>query len=538
MLHRSLILGTSVLALAACGPEEIASPGQGGDIIVNNPAPTPAPTTGTPTPTGTFTAAASCPTINASGGLSDGGVLTVPGGTVRVCALPQVIDASSTLERTPDSARVVYEIPGRVDVGTDGGPTSDDSDGASDSDITLSIAPGAVLFGGTGNSYLLVNRGNQINAVGTSSDPIIFTSEQNVLGNTTDDSEQQWGGIILLGRAPISDCLDAGATGGTTACENEIEGASPAALFGGDTLGDDSGNIEYAQIRFSGFVIGADNELQSLTTGGTGHGTTLNNIQSVNSSDDGVEFFGGAVDMKNLVVLGASDDTIDTDFGVQANLQWLIGVQRTSTGNGMIEGDSGGDGDSLPRQDLRISNATFVAQSTASDAAAFRFRGGMDVALANVVLDATAYNQACLDVDDDETLQTSGSDENGVPFFAAVFMDCNGTSYTADGNEGATEAAFDAAANGAFSGGGINKLDDTSGAEYTNTLTMVFVNGATENGFATYDPSAFDRSSFSFDSPGFVGAADGTTTWYQGWTCNTGYANMSGSSNCAASPVA
>ena len=113
--HRSLILCSSVLALSACGADEIASPGSGGDIIINNPAPTPTPT---PAPTGgagSVTAAASCPTI--ADGLADSGVLNVPGGTVRVCTLPARINSSSTL---PYVSGVAYRMNGRVDVGTDG----------------------------------------------------------------------------------------------------------------------------------------------------------------------------------------------------------------------------------------------------------------------------------------------------------------------------------------------------------------------------------------------------------------------------------
>ena len=551
---RSLIIGTSLLALAACGPEEISSPGTGGDIIINNPAPTPGPApapTPTPTPGETpeptptppsVTAAASCPVINATGGLSDGGVVTVPNGTVRVCSLPSLVDASSTLVDTPDSAKVVFELPGRVDVGSDGGPAA----GAGDDNVVLTIEPGVVVFGGTGSSFLLVNRGNQINAQGTTASPIIFTSEQNVLGSTTDDSDQQWGGVILLGRAPISDCDDV-SDGGTLNCNNQIEGASTDARYGGNTPTDNSGTMRYVQIRFSGFPIAADNELQSLTTGGTGSGTVLENIMSFNSSDDGVEFFGGHVNLRNLVVVGAADDSLDTDFGAQVNLQNFIAVQRSNTGNSLIEGDSGGGGNDFPRHDLRISNATMIARSSNSDAAAMRFRGGMDVALVNSIVVTTGYNQACLDVDDNETLQAQGSypsgnsagntPDNGAPFFAAVFMDCNVESYTADGNEGPTETAFLAATNGTFThSAGLNKADDKT-LPYTNTLTLIFENGTTENGFTVFDPTVFNRNGFSFTVPTFVGASNGSSSWFKTWTCNSSIVNLGGTGNCADSPI-
>lgn len=536
-IHRSLVIGCSMLALSACGPEDIASPGTG-TVTINNttnnpPAPTPTPT-GTPTPTATYVAATGCPTIADPQGLTDGGALVVPGGTVRVCTLPARFNVSSTLVDTPDNAKVVYEIAGRVDVGNDGGPAADASDGASDTNVTLTAEAGTVLFGGVGNAHLVVNRGNRISAIGSAANPIIITSRQNVLGNTTDTSEGQWGGLILLGRAPIADCADGGATGGTVACEAQVEGPPLDAIYGGATPADNSGTIRYLQLRYSGFALSEDNELQSLTTGGTGSGTTLEYIQSVNSSDDGVEFFGGHVNMKYLVVLGAGDDALDTDSGGQINLQWVIATQRTATGNGIIEADSGGGGNDLPRQDTRIANATFIAQSAVPDAAAIRLRGGTDFALANIVMDASALvGQRCLDIDDAETLQGAGSEEDGAPFFASVFMECpGGLAYTADGNEVATEAAFDATANNLWTGGSA-KND-----AFTATLTNMFVNGTNENGAVAFNPTVFNRNGFTFDNPGYVGGASAADTWYKVWTCNSNIGALGGATNCAASPFA
>lgn len=530
-IQRSVMLGCSLLALAACGPEEISSPGSGGNVTVNNttnnPTPTPTPT---PTSSGSFTAATSCPAFTDPQGLTSGGVITVPGGTVLVCSLPQRVNASSSLVSTPDNAKVVYELAGRVDVGTDGGPTADNSDGKDDTNVTLTIESGVTIFGGSGSSHLVINRGNMISAVGSEASPIVFTSRQNILGNTTDTSDGQWGGIILLGRAPIADCSDTAAIGGTTDCENQVEGTPVAAMYGGATPTDSSGTMRYVQLRYSGFAFDQDNELQSLTTGGTGSGTTFEYIQSVNSSDDGVEFFGGHVNGKYFVVVGAGDDSLDTDSGAQINLQWVIAVQRTATGNGIIEADSGGGGDDLPRQDTRIANATFIAQSTVADAAAMRFRGGTDFALANVVLDATNLTgRQCLDLDDSETLQSAGSEEDGAPFFASVYMACS-TAFTADGNGPATQTAFDATSNNAFSGA------TAKSSSFISTLTAFFVNGTNESGATSFDPSVFDRNGFTFTDPGYVGGASASDTWYKGWTCDSTLANFSGGSNCADSP--
>ena len=112
-ITRSLVFGCSMLALAGCGAEEIASPGTGGNVIINNPTPTPTPP---PTPTGgTVTAANGCPTIADAQGLTDEGTIQGPTGTYRVCAMPARFNTSSTL---PYIAGLLYRMPGRVDVGT------------------------------------------------------------------------------------------------------------------------------------------------------------------------------------------------------------------------------------------------------------------------------------------------------------------------------------------------------------------------------------------------------------------------------------
>ena len=349
-LSRTLILGCSFLALSACGPEEIASPGTGGNVIINNPPATPAPT---PTPTATtalVTPAAGCPTTTDP--LVDESTISGPEGTWRVCALPARINANMRLARIPG---LLYRLPGRVDVGRDGGPAPDNSDGATDSNVTLTIDPGVIIYA-SGASFLNVNRGNRIEAVGTSTRPIIFTSRDNVFGINTADSSGQWGGVVLSGRAPVTDCQDALAPNGTVQCQRQVEGAVDPALFGGATVADNSGTMRYVQIRYSGAVLSADAELQSLTTGGTGTGTTLSHIQSVNSSDDGVEFFGGFVNIKNLIVAGAEDDSIDMDTGAKVNLQYVIAAQRSGVGDSLIESDTSRGGaldNTVPRTATR-----------------------------------------------------------------------------------------------------------------------------------------------------------------------------------------
>ena len=504
-LSRSLILGCSVVALAACGAEEIASPGTGGNVVINNPPATPTPT---PTPTSggsLITPAGGCPTINDPQGLTDEGTISNGDGDEwRVCAVPERFDVSSTL---PQVDGLLYRLPGQVNVGTDGGPSPDGSDGADDTNVELTIEPGVIIYA-AGSSFLNVTRGNTIDANGTADRPIIFTSRDNVVGLNNANSSGQWGGVVLSGRAPVTDCFEALATPGTEDCERQVEGAASPSFFGGATEDDSSGSMSYVQIRYSGFVLSGDNELQSLTTGGTGTGTQLSHIQSVNSSDDGVEFFGGFVNISNLIVAGAEDDSLDTDTGVKANMQFVLAAQRDGIGDTIIEADSSnGLEDQTPRQNTTISNFTFI-QRRASDQVV-RIRGGTDYGLYNgVIFDATG-STPCIRIDQPETVRAAngGLDDVGPPRFNSVALDC-ATNFR-DGSGGVTAADAEAI----FDAGAGNTKD------YTHSITGGYLNGATEEGYTPiFDPTAL--SSF-FASVNFIGAVSSTDDWTQGWTCDS-----------------
>lgn len=182
-LKSLLAVAASALALSACGSSEVASPGEGD---FGNGGTTPPPTTGTP---GTGQAAADCPT-----GLANVG--TVANGTLRNCQLPQQVTGNLTLSVR---AGTIYSISGAVNVGVDRGldPTS-----TTGSQGILTIDPGVRVFASSGGDALIINRGSQIYAEGTATNPIIFTSRQNIEGQTTESSQGQWGGIIMAGRAP------------------------------------------------------------------------------------------------------------------------------------------------------------------------------------------------------------------------------------------------------------------------------------------------------------------------------------------------
>lgn len=523
-----LLVGCSAVALAGCGPSDIASPGTGGDVIVN-PAPTPSPSP-TPTPgTGTVTAASSCPTITASTQLKDDGVITGPTGSYRVCTLPRVIDRSTQL---PKIAGLVYQMNGRVDVGCDGGfsaptaaaPVATSTVGCpttsltADTNVTLSIDAGAILIGAPGASWLAVNRGNKINAVGTATAPIIFTSRDNVTGQVTDTSQGQWGGVVLMGRAPVTDCTTGSVASGT--CERQTEGSADPARFGGTDSAYNAGRMSFVQIRYSGFILGSNVELQSLTGEGIGTGTVLDHIQSHNSSDDGSEWFGGSPNLKYYVAVGADDDSLDVDTGAQMNLQYALLIQRDGAGDALMEIDSNGNEADAPRTKLAVANFTAIQKAVSSnnesnDQASTLFRGNSDTTLVNGIF-VTPNN---------ECIRMNGSGTTPATLTASsVVLSCNAAKFLGTGSYTAAQVGS------AFASGTRNS------DAFTSTLTSLFINGTGETGVAGTDPKA--TSSF-FDTTTWIGAVRNSgDTWYAGWTCNSAAANFGPSSgSCTSLPT-
>ncbi len=188
---------------------------------------------------------------------------------------------------------------------------------AVESGATLTIQAGTVIKGRAGSATnataLLVAKGAKIMANGTADEPIIMTSEADPITSGTiasptlpADLDGLWGGLIVLGNAPVS----------ADAASVQIEGipdSDPNGLYGGSDSLDNSGVITYVSVRHGGANIGAGNEINGITLGGVGAGTVIENIEVVANQDDGVEFFGGSVSAKNVLVWNNGDDALDTD---------------------------------------------------------------------------------------------------------------------------------------------------------------------------------------------------------------------------------
>lgn len=220
----------------------------------------------------------------------------------------KIINANIT-ENTIWYADTVYELSGRVAV---------------INNATLTIQPGTIIKSQPGSgaaaTSLIISRGSKIFAVGTVDKPIIFTSTADELHlddtrvgvysspNIPSNVSGLWGGLIILGYAPIS----------ASTTESQIEGIPTSDMsgrYGGNDPQDNSGIIQFVSIRHGGTNIGAGNEVNGLTLGGVGSQTIVDNVEIVANQDDGIELFGGTVTVTNILVWNAGDDGIDTDQG-------------------------------------------------------------------------------------------------------------------------------------------------------------------------------------------------------------------------------
>ncbi len=228
---------------------------------------------------------------------------------------------------------------------------------------TITFEAGSVITSDiTEKGALIIERGAKLIASGTKDNPIVFTSGKAPGARTAGD----WGGIILLGKAPTNRPLDPAPV---------IEGGVGRQYGGTDPL-DESGILRYVRIEFAGIAAEPGSEINGLTCGGVGSGTVLENIQVSFGNDDAYEFFGGTVNAKNLVAFATADDDFDFDFGYTGKIQFAIACRKPDfvdggdAGNG-IECDNDATGTlATPRTKPQLSNLTLVGPNDAAGTAA------------------------------------------------------------------------------------------------------------------------------------------------------------------------
>jgi hypothetical protein len=247
---------------------------------------------------------------------------------------------------------------------------------------TLTIEPGTIIKSDISQKgALIVERGSQLIADGTETEPIVFTSGKPAGERAPGD----WGGIILLGKAP---------TNRPTSPAPIIEGGVNRP-YGGTDAADNSGTLRYVRIEFSGIAAEPGSEINGLTLGGVGSGTVLENIQVSYGADDAYEFFGGTVNAKNLVAFATYDDDYDFDFGYNGKIQFAVSLRDkpsdTDQANG-IECDNDGTGsNATPVTHPQLSNFTLIGPydttgSSSNHGFSNRWRRSTDFTLVNSIL--------------------------------------------------------------------------------------------------------------------------------------------------------
>ncbi|MCH5689969.1 hypothetical protein LWM68_40530 [Niabella sp. W65] len=223
--------------------------------------------------------------------------------------------------------------------------------------VTLTIEPGTVIHGDKqSQGTLIITKGAKINAAGTAQRPIVFTSNMAVGNRKAGD----WGGIIILGNAPVNQ--------GTAKIEGGLTfpaGKDSYVVYGGNDAADNSGTLTYVRVEFAGVAFSLNNEINSLTFGGVGSGTRVSYVQVYAAGDDAYEWFGGTVNADHLVSVKTLDDDLDTDFGFSGKVQFAL-VQRNPSafdisGSNGFESDNDGDGSTkTPLTGAIFSNVTVV----------------------------------------------------------------------------------------------------------------------------------------------------------------------------------
>ena len=354
---------------------------------------------------------------------------------------------------------------------------------SSEDSCSLDLLAGAVLAGSTNEDFLVIEQGCSIVAEGTVTQPIVLTAMAEVNGEVEDSDRGLWGGLVINGFAPINDCPE-GALGGTAECTKE--GEANSGTFGGANPEDSSGVLRYVSVRFAGSNVDPENQLNGIAFQGVGSGTTVEYVQVHNNLDDGIEFFGGNVDAKYVVLTGNADDSLDWTDGWQGRIQYLYIEQTDSADNGIEADNREGDESATPVANPSIANMTIIGNSGER---ALRIRRGTGLTLSNSFIDGS---ERCIRIDG-SSRDILGASIDPTITFQGVSLAC-ATTHDRD-IDGAVEA-------------------------YLNTAVNVSQNGD------TVEPVSLADTFFANED--FIGAI-GATDWTAGWT-------YSGSVNFAEQP--
>jgi len=386
---------------------------------------------------------------------------------------------------------------------------------------TLTIEAGTIVQGYINNNVntkgtLIITKTGMIDAVGTECEPIVFTSARPAGQRGTGD----WGGIIILGEAPIN------VAGGSAVIEGGLTGDINDRTYGGQNSTDNSGNLRYARIEYSGIAFTTNNEINSLTMGGVGAGTTIDHIQVSFAGDDAYEWFGGNNNSKYLIAIGTVDDNFDCDFGFNGKIQYgfvkqYSGIADISQSEGWETDNDGTGTGNTPLTAPKFANVTIVGPKadggtiSALHQRAARIRRNSRTSIYNTVimdhLTALRY----------ESAGTQGSVTANTTQINNTVLSGNNANYAGEGawlpTTLETEFLLPARQNVAFAPGGSSATQLGLPADY---YSQTGCNHVPNSGSILLSGAAWTASGVAgdpfFDNVAFRGAF-GTTNWAETW---------------------
>jgi len=389
---------------------------------------------------------------------------------------------------------VVWELDGAVITGGDNSAS-----------VILEIRAGTKIIGGN-DAYLVISRGSQINAQGSVDKPIVFTSRERSMGQQ--GQAGQWGGLVLLGNAPVNSCPD------LSACDAAFEVGNHN--YGGNDPQDNSGTLSYVRVEFGGFKINDSQEMNGISFGAVGSATTVNHIQIHMNNDDGLEFWGGNVSVSHVVLTANFDDSLDWTNGWQGSAQHVYIRQADNGSNRGIEGDSNSDAKAAPQSMPVLANVTIEVangeNSGGDDAEGVLFRKGTGAHVYNMLVKGGVDSGECLEINDDNTvnstLDASLTVNNSLIDCVEPFKNAK-----ADVDKGRS-LALDVQAWFLGQAGNLVGAADLSG--YMPNSSSVAL-AAAHDDLANVDSRLIDAA--------YIGAFDGSNDWTQGWTTALGQAS-------------
>ncbi|MBD1387749.1 hypothetical protein IDJ75_20875 [Mucilaginibacter rigui] len=395
---------------------------------------------------------------------------------------------------------------------------------------TLTIEPGTIIKGDKASKgTLTITRGAKIMAVGTADKPIVFTSSFAAGTRAPGD----WGGLILLGKAPSNN-------GGNAAIEGGLDAKGDPAKYiqyGGADANDNSGTLKYVRVEYAGIPFSPDNEINGITFGGVGAGTTIDYVQVFRSGDDGFEWFGGTVNCKHLLAIGNVDDDFDTDNGFSGKIQFGI-AQRYNTvadvsGSNGFESDNDKDGsNNAPKTSAIFTNMTMLGPQTSATTAnvnanhqhAAQIRRNSSISIFNSVI--AGYVEGIYI--DDSKVATAGATSTNFTSGSLVIKNnliygSNKKGNEVKGDNATQKALFEAKLRA------DNTFDATLYADALITDPFKFASEFANPGTPIFTPKAGSLAASGalftdnklkdpfFEVVTFRGAV-GTTDWTTGWT--------------------